>query len=102
VVGDPMASAYTAVYLWKKAVEKANSFDVPAVIAASSELTLDAPEGEVKVHKDNPLQILSRDIAPAVCPTPAWQVGRHLAYDWIGHRRPARFGTKSLTSRLII
>jgi urea transport system substrate-binding protein len=53
VVGDPMAAAYTAVYLWKEAVEKAGSFDVPAVIAASSELTLDAPEGEVKVHKDN-------------------------------------------------
>lgn len=53
VVGDSMAAAYTAVYLWKKAVEKAGSFDVPAVIAASSELTLDAPEGEVKVHKDN-------------------------------------------------
>ncbi len=53
VVGDLMAAAYTAVYLWKKAVEKAGSFDVPAVIAASSELTLDAPEGEVKVHKDN-------------------------------------------------
>ncbi len=53
VIGDPMAAAYTAVYLWKKAVEKAGSFEVPAVIAASSELTLDAPEGEVKVHKDN-------------------------------------------------
>lgn len=53
VVGDVMAAAYTAVYLWKKAVEKAGSFDVPAVIAASSELTLDAPEGEIKVHKDN-------------------------------------------------
>ena len=53
VVGDPMAAAYTAVYLWKKAVEKAGSFDVPKVIAASSELTLDAPEGEIKVHKDN-------------------------------------------------
>jgi len=53
VVGDPMAAAYTAVYLWKKAVEKAGSFEVPAVIAASSELTLDAPEGEIKVHKDN-------------------------------------------------
>ncbi len=53
VVGDPMAAAYTAVHLWKKAVEKAGSFDVPAVIAASSELTLDAPEGEIKVHKDN-------------------------------------------------
>jgi urea transport system substrate-binding protein len=53
VVGDTIADAYTAVYLWKKAVEKAGSFDVPAVIAASSELTLDAPEGEIKVHKDN-------------------------------------------------
>ncbi|WP_213875721.1 urea ABC transporter substrate-binding protein [Pseudomonas sp. dw_358] len=53
VIGDPMASAYTAVYLWKKAVEKAGSFDVPAVIAASSDMTLDAPEGEIRVHKDN-------------------------------------------------
>jgi urea transport system substrate-binding protein len=53
VVGDTIAEAYTAVYLWKKAVEKAGSFDVPAVIAASSELTLDAPEGEIEVHKDN-------------------------------------------------
>lgn len=48
-----MAAAYTAVYLWKKAVEKAGSFEVPKVIAASSEMTLDAPEGEIKVHKDN-------------------------------------------------
>lgn len=53
VVGDPMAAAYTAVYLWKKAVEKAGSFDVRAVIAASSGLALEAPEGEITVHNDN-------------------------------------------------
>ncbi|PLX75668.1 MAG: urea ABC transporter substrate-binding protein [Azoarcus sp.] len=53
VIGDPMAAAYTAVYLWKKSVEKAGSFDVASVLAASSGLTLDAPEGEIKVHKDN-------------------------------------------------
>ena len=53
VIGDPMEAAYTGVYLWKAAAEKAGSFDVPKVIAASSELTWDAPEGPVKIHKDN-------------------------------------------------
>ncbi len=53
VIGDTMAAAYTGVHLWKQAVEKAGSFDVPAVIAASSGLVLEAPEGEVRVHESN-------------------------------------------------
>ncbi len=53
VVGDPMECGYTAVYFWKNAVEKAKSFEVAKVVAASSELPLDAPEGNIKLHKSN-------------------------------------------------
>ena len=53
VVGDPMECGYNAVYLWKMAVEKAKSFDVDKVIAASSGLTFEAPEGEIRVHATN-------------------------------------------------
>jgi urea transport system substrate-binding protein len=35
------------------AVEKAKSFDVDKVIAASAGLELDAPEGKIKVHATN-------------------------------------------------
>ena len=53
VVGDPMECAYNSVYLWKMAVEKAKSFDVDKVTAASSGLEFSAPEGKVTVHKTN-------------------------------------------------
>ena len=53
VVGDPMECAYNAVYLWKLAAEKAKSFDVDKVIAASSGLAFDAPEGQIRIHATN-------------------------------------------------
>jgi urea transport system substrate-binding protein len=53
VIGDPMACAYTSVYLWKLAVEKAGSFDVDKVVAASAGLEFDAPEGKVRIHPTN-------------------------------------------------
>jgi urea transport system substrate-binding protein len=53
VVGDPMQCAYNAVYLWKNAVEKAQSFDVAKVIAASHGLEFDAPEGRIHFHASN-------------------------------------------------
>ena len=53
VTGDTLACAYTSVYLWKMAVEKAKSFDVEKVVAASSGLEIDAPEGKVKFHASN-------------------------------------------------
>jgi urea transport system substrate-binding protein len=53
VVGDTLECGYTSVYLWKMAVEKAGAFDIPAVVAASSELSFAAPEGTVKFHKTN-------------------------------------------------
>lgn len=49
VTSDPMEAGYTAVYLWKAAVEKAGSFDVDAVRAAADGIEFDAPEGRVKI-----------------------------------------------------
>ncbi|MFI7588803.1 urea ABC transporter substrate-binding protein [Spongisporangium articulatum] len=46
---DPMEAAYTSVYLWKAMVEKAGSFDVAKVKAASDGVTFDAPEGKVTI-----------------------------------------------------
>jgi urea transport system substrate-binding protein len=55
---DPMEAAYTSVHLWKAMVEKAGSFDVEKVKAASAAggITYDAPEGKVTV--DGPTQHL--------------------------------------------
>jgi urea transport system substrate-binding protein len=46
---DPMEAAYTSVYLWKAMVEKAKSFEVEKVKAASDGITFEAPEGLVTV-----------------------------------------------------
>ncbi len=51
--GDTLACGYTSVYLWKLAAEKAKSFDVEKVVAASSDLAIDGPEGKVKFHSSN-------------------------------------------------
>ncbi|MEO8297134.1 MAG: urea ABC transporter substrate-binding protein [Burkholderiales bacterium] len=53
VTGDVLECAYTAVYLWKAGVEKAKSFDVEKVVAASAGLEFDAPEGKIKFHASN-------------------------------------------------
>ncbi|MEU6277798.1 urea ABC transporter substrate-binding protein [Streptomyces populi] len=46
---DPMEAAYISLHLWKEMVEKAGSFDVAKVKAASDGIELDAPEGRVTV-----------------------------------------------------
>ncbi|MBI1397704.1 MAG: urea ABC transporter substrate-binding protein [Betaproteobacteria bacterium] len=53
VTGDTLECGYNSVYLWKLAAEKAKSFDVEKVVAASSGLEIDAPEGKVRFHKSN-------------------------------------------------
>jgi urea transport system substrate-binding protein len=53
VVGDTLECGYIGVYLWKMAAEKAKSFDVAKVVAASSNLELDAPEGKIKFQATN-------------------------------------------------
>ncbi len=48
-VNDPMETAYFGVYLWKMAVEKAKSFDTDRVRAVLGELTVNAPEGPIRI-----------------------------------------------------
>ncbi|GAA1087041.1 urea ABC transporter substrate-binding protein [Nocardiopsis metallicus] len=49
VTSDPMQSAYNGVYLWKEAVEAADSFEVDHVRAALEGISIDAPEGPITV-----------------------------------------------------
>lgn len=53
VTGDTLSCGYSSVYLWKLAVEKAKSTDVAKVVAASSNLEFNGPEGKVKFHASN-------------------------------------------------
>lgn len=55
VTSDPVEAAYDAVYLWKAAVEKAESFEVDDVKEAikSGEVSFEAPEGTVTINEDN-------------------------------------------------
>ncbi|GAA4406770.1 urea ABC transporter substrate-binding protein [Quisquiliibacterium transsilvanicum] len=56
VIGDVTQAAYLGPWLWKAAVEKAGSFDVDKVVAASPGIELkSAPEGYVKVHQNHHL-----------------------------------------------
>lgn len=56
VIGDVTQAAYLGPWLWKAAVEKAGSFDVDKVRAASPGIELtSAPEGYVKVHDNHHL-----------------------------------------------
>ncbi|WP_017586578.1 urea ABC transporter substrate-binding protein [Nocardiopsis ganjiahuensis] len=52
VTSDPMQSAYNGVYLWKAAVEAADSFEVEDVRAALDGIGIDAPEGPITVDGD--------------------------------------------------
>lgn len=55
VTSDPAEAAYDAVYLWKAACEKADSFEPEDVIKSveSGEISFDAPEGTVTIQGDN-------------------------------------------------
>jgi len=56
VIGDVTQAGYLGPWLWKMAVEKAGSFDVDKVVAASPNLEFKgAPEGYVKVHENHHL-----------------------------------------------
>lgn len=50
---DPMEAAYTSLHLYKNIVEKAESFDVEDVNAASDGVSFEAPEGTVTINGDN-------------------------------------------------
>jgi urea transport system substrate-binding protein len=54
VIGDVTQAAYLGPWLWKAAVEKAGSFDVDKVVAASPGIEFKgAPEGYVKIHENH-------------------------------------------------
>jgi urea transport system substrate-binding protein len=56
VTCSPMVLSYDGVYLWKKAVEKAGSFDPEKVIQAlESGITFDGPNGTVTTQKNHHL-----------------------------------------------
>lgn len=63
VIGDVTQAGYLGPWLWKAAVEKAGSFDVDKVVAASESGTIElktAPEGYVKLDKNHHLWSKSR------------------------------------------
>ncbi len=61
VIGDVTQAGYLGPWLWKAAVEKAGSFDVDKVVAASPGIELKtAPEGYVKVHANHHLYSKAR------------------------------------------
>ena len=53
VTDDPIEAAYFGVYVWKAAVEKAESFDVDKVRKAVYGLEFDAPGGKKMMHANN-------------------------------------------------
>lgn len=53
VTDDPIHWSYAGVYLYKAAIEKAQSTDVEKVIEALGGLELDVPGGKVQMHPDN-------------------------------------------------
>jgi len=56
VIGDVTQAAYLGPWLWKAAVEKAGSFDIDKIRAASPGIELKtAPEGYVRIHKNHHL-----------------------------------------------
>jgi urea transport system substrate-binding protein len=56
VIGDVSQAGYLGPWIWKAAVEKAGSFEVDKVVAASADIELKtAPEGYVKVHPNHHL-----------------------------------------------
>ncbi len=56
VIGDVTQAAYLGPWLWKATVEKAGSFDIDKVAAASPGIELKtAPEGYVKLHDNHHL-----------------------------------------------
>jgi urea transport system substrate-binding protein len=61
VIGDVTESGYLGPWLWKMAVEKAGSFDVDKVVAASPGLEWnDSPHGELKLDPNHHLWMRTR------------------------------------------
>jgi urea transport system substrate-binding protein len=109
VVNDPMAAAYTMVYLWKMAVEKAQTYeDLEKVRAAAVGLSFMSPNGKVvmngnhhiskivrigKVRKDGLFEIVNSTSA-AVNPLPWNQyiaVTKGYTCDWSDPKKGGKY-----------
>ena len=55
VTSDPIEAAYTQVYLWKQAAEKAGSFEVELLRKATDGQTFEAAGGKVSIESNNHL-----------------------------------------------
>ncbi|HEY9741027.1 MAG TPA: urea ABC transporter substrate-binding protein [Coleofasciculaceae cyanobacterium] len=53
VTSDPIEAAYTQVYLWKQAVEQAQSFEVDRVRVAAYGQSFEAPSGFVRIEPNH-------------------------------------------------
>ncbi|MGB5962684.1 MAG: urea ABC transporter substrate-binding protein, partial [Coleofasciculaceae cyanobacterium] len=53
VTSDPIEAAYSQVYLWKQAVEKAQSFEVEKVRLAAYSQVFEAPGGLIKIEENH-------------------------------------------------
>lgn len=53
VTSDPIEAAYSQVYLWKQAVEKAQSFEVEQVRLAAYGQVFEAPGGLIKIEENH-------------------------------------------------
>jgi urea transport system substrate-binding protein len=61
VVNDPMEAAYTMVYLWKQAVEKAKTYeDLEKVRAAAIGQSFEAPNGKVVMNANHHISKIVR------------------------------------------
>ncbi len=60
VVSDPVEAAYTQVYLWKQAVETAQSIETDRVRMAAYGLTFKAPSGWVSIEPNQHISKLNR------------------------------------------
>ena len=61
VVNDPMEAAYTMVYLWKQAVEKAKTYeDLEKVRAAAIGQSFEAPNGRVVMNANHHISKIVR------------------------------------------
>jgi urea transport system substrate-binding protein len=60
VTNDPMEAAYTAIYLWKQAVEKARTTDIDKVRLAAYGQTFVAPQGKVTMNANHHLSKIVR------------------------------------------
>ena len=66
VIGDVTQAAYLGPWLWKLTAEKAGSFDVDKIAAASPGVEFKgAPEGYVKIHPNHHLWSRTRSAAPS-------------------------------------